>query len=251
MTEQPPRESALFERQAALSELDAATVRLLDAVRALTDESLGQPSALPQWSRGHVVTHLARNADGLGNLARWAESGIETPMYPSAEARAADIEAGAGRGLRDQLRDLQDSAHRLRGRLGESSQETDHRILRITNGAEVEGWEIPLLRIREMEVHHVDLAVGYAPADWSDEFCTRTLDQVAPVFAARNTTPFVSPFASLVDEAGRTWVVGAGAGESSLHGPTPWLLGWLLGRHGGSDLEPHGRGDVPPAPTWV
>src|SRR5256885_15091039 len=56
-----------------------------------------EPSLLPGWTRGHVLTHVARNGDGLGNLLRWARTGTETPMYASREARRADIEAGAGR----------------------------------------------------------------------------------------------------------------------------------------------------------
>ena len=96
-----------------------------------------------------------------------------------------------------------------------------------------------------MEVHHVDLAAGYGPTDWSEEFCIRTLDQVTGVFAGRDN----APFARLVDDQDRTWVVGAG--EASLHGPTNSLLAWLLGRRDGADLVPRGREDVPPAPTWA
>ena len=68
---------------------------------------LGGPSRLPGWTRGPVVCHVARNAEGLVRLLHWARTGIETPMYPSMEARAADIEAGAGRPLDEQLDDAQ------------------------------------------------------------------------------------------------------------------------------------------------
>ncbi len=234
-----------FDAQATLLELGESTTRLLDTVRSLDDAALREPSGLPRWTRGHVVSHLCRNADGLSNLARWAATGLETPMYASREARDVDIEAGAGRGAAEQLADLESSGQRLSGLLAEHSDEADRRVLRVTSGAEVEGWEIPLLRIREVEVHHVDLAAGYAPTDWSEAFCVRTLDQVSGVFAERGT----SPFATLVDDQTRTWVVGSG--EASLRGPTSFLLAWLLGRHDGSELLPRGRNDVPPAPPWA
>ncbi|MBV8542204.1 MAG: maleylpyruvate isomerase N-terminal domain-containing protein, partial [Pseudonocardiales bacterium] len=64
------------------------------------------PARLPGWSRGHVVTHLARNAEGLCRLLTWARTGIETPMYPSVQERDADIEAGSGRDRTEQLDDL-------------------------------------------------------------------------------------------------------------------------------------------------
>jgi maleylpyruvate isomerase len=71
--------------------------------------ALGGPSRLPGWTRGHVVCHVARNAEGLVRLLHWARTGIETPMYPSAEARVADIEAGAGRPLDEQLDDVRNT----------------------------------------------------------------------------------------------------------------------------------------------
>jgi maleylpyruvate isomerase len=61
----------------------------------LADDVLAAPSGLPDWSRAHVVAHLARNADALVNLLTWARTGVETPMYPSREVRNADIETTA------------------------------------------------------------------------------------------------------------------------------------------------------------
>src|ERR671930_1390843 len=71
--------------------------RIEESVAVLTDAQARAPSGLPGWSRGHVLTHLARNADALVNLLTWARTGVETPMYASGEQRNADIEAGAGR----------------------------------------------------------------------------------------------------------------------------------------------------------
>ena len=64
-------------------------------VDRLGDEELAADSALPGWSRAHVVAHLARNADALVNLLTWARTGVETPMYPSRAVRDADIETTA------------------------------------------------------------------------------------------------------------------------------------------------------------
>ncbi|MGH9095430.1 MAG: maleylpyruvate isomerase N-terminal domain-containing protein, partial [Acidimicrobiales bacterium] len=52
---------------------------------------LRTPSLLPGWTQAHVVTHLARNADGLVNLLAWARTGIQTPMYVSWQRRNEDI----------------------------------------------------------------------------------------------------------------------------------------------------------------
>src|SRR6266487_233065 len=77
-----------------LARVGAATDRLLATAAALSDAQAREPSLLPVWSRGHVLTHIARNADGLANLLRWAGTGRETPMYASAASRTADIAAG-------------------------------------------------------------------------------------------------------------------------------------------------------------
>ena len=80
-----------------LAALESATGRLLDGVASLSDAAATQPSLLPGWSRGHVLTHLARNAEGSTRLLTWARTGVPSYEYESAEARAAEI--GAGRTL--------------------------------------------------------------------------------------------------------------------------------------------------------
>ena len=51
-----------------IGRIDEAVARLLASAAALSDEQLRGPSLLPGWSRGHVLSHIARNADGLSNL---------------------------------------------------------------------------------------------------------------------------------------------------------------------------------------
>ena len=82
-------------------------------VAALDDAAMLGPSRLPGWTRGHVLTHLARNADALVNLLTWARTGTPTPMYPSVESRNAGIEAGAARPAAEQRADLEATARRL------------------------------------------------------------------------------------------------------------------------------------------
>ncbi len=165
-------------------------------------------------------------------------------MYDSREARATAIEADAGRTLAEHLDDLVTSAERLRANLAGMTVEADRAVLRMVSGAEVEGWEIVLLRIREVEIHHVDLAAGFGVGDWSERFARRSLDQVAPGFAARDD----APFGRLEAPDGAAWVIGSGA--TALRGPAPLLLGWLVGRSDAAGLVPEGRADVPAAPPW-
>jgi maleylpyruvate isomerase len=79
-----------------LDEMAASTDRLLATVDGLDDAALRAPSLLPGWTRAHVLTHIARNADGLVNLVTWARTGEETPMYASTQARDTAIAATGG-----------------------------------------------------------------------------------------------------------------------------------------------------------
>ena len=55
------------------------------------DDAFAARSALPDWTRAHVLTHVARNAEALGNLIEWARTGRPKPAYASREQRNADI----------------------------------------------------------------------------------------------------------------------------------------------------------------
>ena len=60
----------------------AAQATLLDALAGLADDAARRPSLLPDWTVGHVLTHIARNADSvvwrLEGAAR-ANCGTSTP----------------------------------------------------------------------------------------------------------------------------------------------------------------------------
>ncbi len=227
----------------SLAELATSTERWVAAVTALDDVALRQPSLLPGWTRGHVVAHLARNADGLVNLVHWARTGVETPMYPGGRAgRDADIERDAGRPSAVQVEDTQASCRRLAAALAELPAQALEVEVRIGSGATLRAGDLPLRRIREVEVHLVDLGTGYRPADWTGTFAERTLDELMP--SLRD-----SPVAALHDPAtGQTWQL-APAGPT-LAGPASGLLAWLLGRSDGADLSYDGAGSVPSAPPW-
>src|SRR5690349_12696005 len=98
---------------ASLLEIDAASERLVVTVERLTDEDLRAPSRLPGWSRGHVLAHLARNADSCWNLLEWARTGAEYPQYPSDETREAGVQANSGRPIEELRAELLIAIERL------------------------------------------------------------------------------------------------------------------------------------------
>jgi maleylpyruvate isomerase len=228
----------------ALDEMARSTDRVLDTIDRMSDDDARAPSLLPDWTRAHVLTHLARNADGLGNLAHWARTGEERPMYPGGqESRNAAIEAGANRHIGDLRLDLADASERLLGAFADFPAEALDREVTARAGT-WSGWELPLMRIREVEIHHVDLGAGYTSDDWSDAFVRRSLDQMAPQFLARGECPVRSLRAS----DGGSWDVGTDGPE--LSGQVSELLSWLTGRSRGEGLSSGSTDEVPPAPPW-
>ena len=99
---------------AALAEAQAATSRLLASIADLGDADVTRMTALPGWTVGHVLTHLARNADGNRGMAEGAAKGEVAEQYPhGAAGRAADIEAGSGRPAAELVADVRTSAAAL------------------------------------------------------------------------------------------------------------------------------------------
>ena len=68
--------------QARLRAAPDATQRLVRTVDGLDDEALGGPSGLPDWTRAHVVAHLALNAEGLARVLRRPDRGQADDHVP-------------------------------------------------------------------------------------------------------------------------------------------------------------------------
>jgi maleylpyruvate isomerase len=140
---------------------------------------LEAPSVLPGWSRRHVAAHLSLNAEALGNLVHWARTGEERPMYPSAEARNADIEAAAAQRPADELRAWFDSsAATLRAAMDELSPEQWTATVRTAQGLPIPATDIPWMRSREVLIHAVDLNAGVKFADLPTDFLEALCDDI-------------------------------------------------------------------------
>ena len=88
--------SAVAVPEADIARVADAHERLLTATRELRDEQMRRPSLLPGWSVGHVLTHVARNADSHVRRAEAAVRGVVVDQYDGGYAgREAEIEAGA------------------------------------------------------------------------------------------------------------------------------------------------------------
>lgn len=239
-----------FDPAALVDEVAVATQQVLDSAERLSPERLAGESLLPGWSRAHVLTHLARNADALGNLVHWAATGVRTPMYPSPEAREAGIAAGAQRPGEEIVADLRAASARLNEGLLSLSPTAWGAKLTGNDGREFSAETIPYKRIRELYVHHVDLAAGWTPAHWPGDFATRELFDVAASFRGR---PDTMPLLLHDEDSGRRLTIGPEdlAPVAMVAGRRRTLLAWLIGRTGGDGLVMDPPGALPPLPAWT
>ncbi len=196
------------------------TALLTGAIDGLSPADFEADSQLPDWTRKHLVGHIAANADALGNLISWAETGVEKRMYASTEQRNADIEAAATRPA-EELREWY-----LRG-AGEldaamdrlTASQWEHEVITAQLVTRKAG-DVPWMRAREVFVHAVDLGVGITFADLPDDILLSLADEIRTK-------------RGLSDDDLR-----------GVSGTLPEVAAWLAGR-------PHGLVDAPELGPWL
>lgn len=203
-----------------------ATQRLLGDTISVTDEDWHGPSRLPNWTRAHVATHLARQAEALARLARGAVTGQPGVMYSSPEHRNAEIEAGAHRsGLELQI-DLDKSANGLSDAFETIEQAGAWDAMVDLRGDQVPARVLPLARLLEVVLHHIDLDTGFGVSDVDQQTAEWLLEWSA--FRLRNRKDF--PALQLASESGFTVGVEGSGDATAVTGGSAELLGWLSGR---------------------
>ncbi|GAA4402369.1 maleylpyruvate isomerase family mycothiol-dependent enzyme [Fodinibacter luteus] len=215
-----------------LARVTPHTDRLLATARALDDAAA--PSLCEGWTRGHVLTHLARNADGLSALVRSAVDGTGETMYASPQARDDDIEAGAARPLHELVADVEASAGSLAQvlpRLGPGHAE--QRLERTPGEFLVKAKNIPFMRLREVVYHHVDLDAGFTFAGVEPDLLRAFIAEEVRRLRALDPAPDLT----LRTPEGDEWTVGVGT--ASVTGSPAALLAWLArGLTGGVAGDP-------------
>jgi maleylpyruvate isomerase len=217
------------------------TSLLMHTAAALDDDTIRVASLCEGWTRAHVLSHIARNADALGNLVSWAVTGTPRAMYDSPDARDADIEAGSTRGAQEVLTDLQESAARFASAAARLTGAPELAEVEMRGGRIVRGGQLPTLRLMEVVFHHVDLSAGYSFADADPGFVKRAITIAIERFSARGQASSIT----LRGDQGDTWSLGDGAQD--VLGSNAALLLWL------ARGEAHGvssQAGLPRLPSW-
>jgi maleylpyruvate isomerase len=216
------------------------TELLLGGLDRLDDGDLDAPTALPGWTRRHLLAHVASNAEAIGRLVTWAGTGRETPMYASPEQRAADIEAGARRSAPELRAAVRRTADELAEAFAALPEEAWRAEVVTAQGRTVPASELPWMRAREVCVHAVDLGAAIGFADLPVAFCTALVDDIVGRRSTRGDGPALTIAAVGADT---TWTI-EGVGEPHrVVLPVPELAAWLAGRPA--------RTGLPDLPPWL
>ena len=215
MTHRPERSIAI------VGEAHRELLGHLDSLADAPPEPAG-PSALPGWSLGHVLTHLARNADGLARVLAGCDRGESVEQYVGGvEGREAGIAEGAGRAWDALVDDVRATAATLEAQLDRQAEWAGGG----TNsfGSPLPVADIPFLRCREVFIHHADLGLdGYGPPDWPIEYVREELRRQTMSWNARKP------------------MGGTGLPAAAMREPELRRLLWLLGRADIAGLDPAG-----------
>ncbi|CAN5561198.1 maleylpyruvate isomerase family mycothiol-dependent enzyme [soil metagenome] len=205
----------------------AAHECLLASLKFLTDAEARSASLLPDWTVGHVLTHIARNADGFVLMVEAANRGEIGMQYPGGlEGRNADIENGATRSAAELTADVSASCERLEAAwAGTTPAGWDGTGQTLIGSVPINA--LPFRRWREAAVHHADCGfehggVSFSWRDWPSDYVRLELEQMTMLWASRKPMGLTAlPARALaVDDRQR--------------------LAWLMGRATIDDLAPAG-----------
>ncbi|MFI6365588.1 maleylpyruvate isomerase family mycothiol-dependent enzyme [Nocardia sp. NPDC050630] len=211
----------------------------------LTDTGLDGDTLLPGWTRRHLLAHVGYNAAALCRLLDWAATGVETPMYASAEQRSREIDEGATLNPAALRNLFTHTAARLDEKWRNLPPSAWAAEVRTAQGRLVPAAETAWMRTREVWIHAVDLAnggrFGDFPAIVLDSLLTDivgmwrknklgaglvlAVEDRSPIAVHRDSAPTATvagPLAAVV-----RWAAGRGSTgvtiDTDLDGPPRWL----------------------------
>ena len=202
----------------------AGTAFFLDTVARISDAELDAASELPDWTRRHVIAHVARNAEGVCRLLSWARTGEPNPMYPSPEFREAGIEASAKAAPAELRADVAATGSAFLTDCDALPEAAWSSLVETTRSGPVPAAVVPWFRSREVWIHAADLGVGVRFADFPARMNAGLVTELATGLNARAAADLTL----VASDTDQQWTMGGGA--TRVEATLAELAEWLTGR---------------------
>ncbi|MFE4837698.1 maleylpyruvate isomerase family mycothiol-dependent enzyme [Arthrobacter sp. NPDC056691] len=219
---------------ALLAELHKAADAVSSLAAKLTEADVPAPSALPGWTRGHVLAHIAGISNAMARQLEYAARGETVELYDGGyDGRTKAIEMSAGHALEQHRADLESAlerAVRAFDALDAAGGGADH-----AGGVGAAGWRTPIsyrggvvldggfALWRELVIHASDLKTGRGPETWSRQFCEHLfafLSARVPEDQKLVLQPLGLPRVT----------IGTGGRSTVINGMVTDIAAWLAGR---------------------
>ncbi|MDW3176479.1 MAG: maleylpyruvate isomerase family mycothiol-dependent enzyme [Acidimicrobiia bacterium] len=209
-----------------LSDVVASTATLINLVSPVDDELRSQPSLLPNWSSGHVLAHIALNAEAFVRVAVSRREGHLGVMYPhGSDGRNADIAELASMPAEAILDRLRASAVAFEDAWSQPVPEGP--CAPAPGGPEFSSSTVLLRRLREVVAHGVDIGHDLmTPSDWSDRYVEADLPLQWEAVSSRLPE---GTGVAITDELNDSWTAGAGEAKP-IAASRRETLAWVLDR---------------------
>src|SRR3954452_20349540 len=162
----------------AIDRWERGEQHLATAIGRLVDDDFDGPSLFPGWDRRHVLAHLPRNADAMGNLLTWARTGVETPAYGADEERDERIRQSAEQTPQELKADVLAGTARLAEAVPEMPPHAWSATVRPRQGHEISATDVIWMRCRECYVHSIDFDSGVEWREVPEDVLAGIVDEI-------------------------------------------------------------------------
>lgn len=201
--------------------LKAAADVVSAKLNGLGDADVVVPTALPGWTRGHVLAHIAHVSNAVARQVEYALRGEKIEFYDGGQGgRTQAIEMNAGHTAAEHSAYI--STALTRALMVLSSLDESQWTLPVSyRNGDVRG--VALAYWRELVIHLADLQLGRGPETWSKEFCLYLIEFLSvrvPAGLRLKLLPLgLAPM-----------TIGAGTQAVSVSGMLTDIVAWLSGR---------------------
>ncbi|MGW4645755.1 maleylpyruvate isomerase family mycothiol-dependent enzyme [Kitasatospora sp. NPDC004289] len=220
-----------------IAQIKAASDRLGALIAELTDEQAREATELPEWTRGHILAHLAGMGPAFARQAEYALRGEQIAVYDRGPAsRNGLIEANhdkPAQWLRDAFAQGSETLFAAWEKLGEDDWQLPSPYRGSLLATQLSYW-------REVELHAVDLGLGYRIDAVTDELADHLLQFLAVRLPAG--------VAAVPGDGGPA--IGDPQATVTVRGTRRELAGWLSGRPAATAPTADGSAVLPEIGDW-